>query len=322
MKKEYTMRIIFLMSLFLIFSLNTSPQVKKISTKEIEQCLNIYGLDSTLQSFSCAYTPIYKIDSALYLKMVTDINDYSSKNLYFLFNGANNMQDSFLSNKVFDLYKEHCSILKNEAIDSKYKTIKTLDNHYLAVFVKQKNDSIESFLKSEYNFWKNGINEVNKLSSIRRFFKSLNGEDLLEDTHYNCLIIMLGLKYLNSPYYSDVVEKYHRENLGKWSQDTKLGGYTYVYDYNEFGSIVVDLRNEYESLSDIKFEEEPDLLNLTTHEFPSTMNCSNKLIYNNKIGIFNAGCNVGSLSAFSTIYKLELVGTNKLKITILDGWMS
>lgn len=308
MRKEKSLIIqLSIILMVLIFSVNINSQtpVKKIATIEIENILDNNGIDSAMAFFSqWHHIPIYKIDPVLYLKMINPIDSYSSKYSYIIFDGANNIHNQFLAEKTFKLFKEHTSTLKNTAINSKYKKISRIDNTDLSVLVKQKNDSLESFLKSEYDFWK-------KATEVRK----------KNESHYNCLVIMLAFKRLNSPCYSGTAENYHRSNVDKWSKDTTLEGHKYIYGYKEYETSMIELKNEYNELSDVSFMEEPALSNIVG-EYTNNGKCWNILIHKGKRGILDVGCQYGGLSGHGNRYLIELAGKNQLKVSILSGWIS
>jgi hypothetical protein len=309
MDKKITIvsRVFVTMLMLLVFAFNASSQIKKISTSEIEKKLIEYGIDSAMTSFRWYHAPIYKLDSTLYIRMTDYVDNYSSRYSGFVFDGANNIQNPLLAQKVLELVKDYTSGLKKTAVDSKYKKVKIIDKeHHILLLLKQDNDSIESFIKNEYDFWKNATEIRNK-----------------KESHYNSLKMMLALKEMNSSYYSESVENFHRENVSKSSRDSQLKGYS-IYEYNEHYSSVIALENEYSNLGEINFEAEKELSDEL--EIPSYLidnkKCWSELIYKDKKGILDLGCQFSGLSGYGNRYVIELVGKNKLKVSIIGSWIS
>ena len=296
-------------------------QVEKIPTDQIKRTLIDNGLDSAMNYFSNWYhIPIYKIDMQLCNEIVSKI-DTESYHVHFLLDVANNVQNKDLSDKIYSLFNSHCLELKSTAVKSEYTQIKSINDSYLSVLLKQENDSLEYLLVDNYQYWNNAISEVRKISRLKRFFKSLGGDYLQEDCHYNCLINLLGLKDLNSKYYSDSLEHYHRANVRKYQKDNSLGQYNYRFEYKEYDVAIINLDYEYEDLGEIDFERELKLMNYFK-EYPDNINCWRTLIYNDKSGILDLGCQYAPLAGHGNRYRIELIENNKLKIITLQTWIS
>lgn len=299
---------ILVLSVLLIFTLSINSQIKKISTGQIREQLVKNGIDSAIASYSWSRTPLYKIDSILYFQMADSVTNFHSKHLDFVANGANSYQSPTLAQKMLQFVKEYTSELKEKAIASKYKKVKIIDEDaYLLILIKQKDDSIEKYFKDEYDFWKNATEIGNK-----------------KESHYNCLKMMLALKELGSPYYSESSENFHRENVKKSDRDRKLRSWRYVYEYKEYETSIVDLKNKYDRLEDINFEEETELAKMfgMLSSYKNDNDCWSELIYKDNKAILDLGCQWGPLSGVGTRCLVELVDKNKLRVITLDSWIS
>ena len=296
-------------------------QVIKIPTNQIRQTLIDSGLDSAMNYFrNWNHIPIYRIDMQLCIDIIEKI-DLESNYIGFMLDVANNVQTKRLSEKSYSLFKNHCMELRAIADNSEYAEIKTLDGSYLSVLLKQKNDSLESLLLDNYQYWKNAISEVQKISVLTRFVKSLRGDYLFEDCHYNCLITLLGLKKLNSKFYSDSLEYFHRENVRKFQKDNFLGQGIYLYAYREYDEVIIELNRGYKNLGEIDFETETELRDYI-ERFPDKEYCWKKLIYNDRNGILDLGCQIAPLAGNGKSYRIELIEKNKLKIITIQDWIS
>jgi len=311
-------------SIFFVLTLNFNPsfgQIRKISSNEMMDIINKGGLDSANKYFPSFYDmPISKIDSNLSKKIISKI-DIHSKYSVLLLKFCNNIQDTLLSEKIYELFQSQCEEIKSIAKESNYTNIKTIDDKYLLALVKQRNDSVENLLTKNFNYWVQAISEVNKISGIKRFAKSLHGDYLIEDCHYNCLMLILGLKHIGSKLYSESIENYHRGKVREFQKDDSLGQFSSSYKYYEFNTITIKLAKEYDNLNDIEFESEPRL-NKFFEKYPNKAECWKTLFYNNKNGILDLGCIFAPLVGHGNRYRFELVERNKLRISFLKSWIS
>jgi hypothetical protein len=311
-------------SILLLLTLNLNllfGQIRKISSNEMMDIIEKSGLDSAKKYFPSFYDmPIYKIDSSLSEKIICKINIHS-KYSELLLDYCSNIQDSLLSEKIYELFKAQCQVLKSFAKESNYANIKTIDDKYLFALVKQRNDSSENLLKENYQYWVQTISETQRISSIKRIVKSLHGDYLEEDCHYNCLMLALGLKKLGSRFYSDSMENNHRGKVREFQKNDSLGKYSNRYKYKEFNSITIKLAKEYDNVGEIEFESEPRLQKFF-EKYPNDVKCWKTVFYNKNSGILDLGCNYAPLVGHGNRYRLELVEKNKLRIIILESWIS
>ncbi|MGA2298846.1 MAG: hypothetical protein ABSG15_14970 [FCB group bacterium] len=309
--------------LFFLFSFNLEGQIKKISTQEISDHLDKYGLDSTMSSIE--YLPIleiFDIDTILTRNFLNKIDNENSKYSHFLLEILNNHFDSTLSNRAYQICSKYCENIRNAAIENEYTSIQELKAEYLYVLIRQHHNLTEKLLIDEYKFWHNAIEKIEQFSFFYMFFKKLKGDNILEYCHLNCLNLQLALKEIKSIYHSDSLENFHQKNIWEWMHTNTLKSNVNIYENREAPGSIYKLENDYNNLKEINFYNEPNLAFLIK-DYTDSKYCTIVLVYNHNIGILDLSYlyspTAGYFEGYFSRYKIELINRRQLKLVFIDG---
>lgn len=308
--------------MFLTFS-NFAQEIRKVNTIDLIPIAERFGLDSALK-VSGGF-PIYIIDTTTALDLLRYVNTYVnySKSEYFFTTMAHNWITPELKEKTFDLLnKEIIKGLKSKSTD--HGNFPILDDKLLICIAKQKPDAVEDLLINYYEYW-NKLADSIRLTYprvIKRFFNSFSkGNPCVvsyEDCNMNCYNILWVLKSIQSNFYTQEKLDYNNSKLRKWQQNHDP--LRFERKHYEIQERVLQLKNDYESISSLDFVNEPELDQLT--RVMDSTKCWKFLLYNGKLGILDIGCSYGPLAGNGTTYKIELIDRNRIKIKIISGWIS
>lgn len=311
--------------LFLLIVKVSAQEIKRVNTRDLVPIAKTYGIDSAL--IVSGGFPIYIIDTLTAIKLLDFVDDYErySQTENFFNNMAHNWETQFLSKKTLELSNRVTEKIKNGSID-KYGNLIVLDDKLIISIIKQKPDSIETLLIDCYGICSKIADSLKTkfpLGLYRFFYSFKNGThptvDAFEDCNMNCYKIMWTLRQLNSRYYVLKKLEYHNSQLRRWQQNPDILRFEDLY--HEYDSKVLTLSNQYDSISVIDFENEPELRKITS-EYGTIDKCWKHLLTYKNQGFFEMGCQFATLSGHGIIYKLELIDKNKLKITITQAWIS
>mgnify|MGYP001795994227 FL=1 len=130
---------------------------------------------------------------------------------------------------------------------------------------------------------------------------------------------MWTLGQIKSNFFDSEKLNYHNSQLRKWQQNRDM--MRFKETYNEYGIQIVNLKEQYSSISEIDFTNEPDLRNMLS-DFDSKDKCWKFMLINAKQGFLDLGCQFAPLAGHGIMYKLELLENNKLKISKITEWIS
>jgi hypothetical protein len=305
---------------FLYFS---SIGQKSISTRELENIADKYGADSALKIIR-PFIDISEIDTsaALYIALKC----YNSKNNYL----------------PLAFFSEMGQIIKNETIN--LKTISALESYsdsfydssdkgYEAIVIPdgifhvlifQYDPSIIPTLEEAFTFWEQKADSVkNKYpSGIKRFFQRFKGtppsEQLFSDCKQNSYKLAWTLNKFKVSEFpverANAIRQQLVPNLRNYDMDR------FTYKQYQFKSYTIELKNFYKSIDEIDFDNEPEFVRLK--ENLEGKGCWKKIITNDKLGLYEIGCQWAPLAGRGKILRIELINKNKLKVTEVQAWIS
>jgi len=320
------MKTLHLIIILYLFIVKVSAQdIKIVSTRDLVPIAKTYGIDSAL--IVSGGFPIYIVDTLTAINLLEYVDNYErySQTENFFNKMAHNWKTQFLSQKTFELTRRVTEKIKKGSID-KYGNLFVLDDKLIISIIKQKPDSIESLLIDCYWNCSKIADSLKSIfpSGLYRFFYSFkNGTHptvrAYESCNMNCYKIMWTLRQLNSKYYDLNKLENHNSQLRLWQQNPDILRFedsNHEYDYK-----VLTLLNQYDSLSVIDFENEPELKKILS-EYSTNDRCWKFLLTNKIQGFLDLGCQFAPLSGHGVILKLELIEKNKLKMTMTEAWIS
>jgi len=310
----------------LIVSLNLSGQdLRILNTKDLIPISNSFGLDSALNLTT--NIPIYYIDPDVAKQLVglTKNATPSSKIEYFLVDYALHIRDNKkLPDLLYDYFNRQRPLIKDYEPDYPY-SLPRISQDALFALIEYPTDKTDSLLIGYYKDWneksKKYYSDYLKGKTETNSRKKEKLMSPFEDCNYNCYVILLALDSLGSDFFNrDTLEK-HQSNLKSYWQDGfgihKSGDFT---DYNRSNPIKsIELSKAYNSIGEIEFDKEPDLKDMFKR-YNKTY-CWKFVIYKDKIGYLDLGCQSGPLAGFGVFYRLELT-ENILIIHEIQTWIS
>ena len=302
---------------FLILSLNIFGQELKIlNTKDLVEIAEKYGLDSALvRTYG---TPIFHIDktSAEQLVKLIKYNKPSNRIEEFLVDYALCGNDANLSEILHDFFNRKKDEIK-EYVPSGYGYFPSISIKKLFILIANSTKQTDSLLFDYYKLWNEKSTYYKE--DYERGFKEKNErkkEELMtpyQCCNNNCHTILSFLKQMNSPLYSKNKQEYHKKFLktywiskfADWEDEfarnkKDCSEYTQNNVYK-----TITLTKEYNSIGDIDFDEEVELKDLF-NEYNDESNCWKLLMYNDKNGYLDLGCQWDILAGGGVFYRLEL----------------
>ena len=299
-----------------------------INTKDLIRISEEYGLDSAL--VLTKGIPIFYIDNKTTEQLIKQIkhnqpSDRIEKFLveYALCKGGANLSE--ILHEYF--YRKKDEI--NEYSPDNFRGLPRISENSLFALIENPSKQTDSLLLSYYEQW----NEKSAYykQDYERGVEERNGrekEKLMtpyENCHFNCYILQRFLKEIESPFYNQEKLEYHQKNLAHyWRNGFGIGKNTnncsaskYVTGNNIYKSI--KLTKNYNSIGDIDFDKEAELTKLFNRYNES--HCWKFVIYSDKNGFLDIGCQSGPLAGFGEFYRLELKNNN-LIIHELYSWIS
>src|SRR5450432_602686 len=177
--------------IFFLTLLSHSAVGQKISTKEVENIANRYGVDSALKTVRPS-TEIFEIDTSVALSIAlkcSDLNNYSRQFTYFTSMGQV-IKNETINSKTIESLKSYQGLF-SDSVTKSYKYFVIPDEVFL-VLAFQNNISIIATLKTEFNFWEHKADSIRNTfpSKTKRFFQRFKGtppsEQLFSDCEENC----------------------------------------------------------------------------------------------------------------------------------------
>ncbi len=310
---------------FLILSLNVSGQnLRMLNTKDLIKISDDHGLDSALNL--TGDLPIYYIDKMVAEKLAGQtLNDKASdKAESFLADYALHVKDNNLPEILYSFFDRK----RNEIADykpSEFHSLPRISQDALVALIVNSTNKTDSLLFQYYHDWevKSKVYESDYLKG-KTEMDTRKKEKLMspfEDCNYNCYTILLALDSMNSKFFDQTKLERHQKNLKYYWQGgfhfDKTGDFTDYKSGNIFKTI--KLKTQYNSIGDIDLNKEIEFQELLNRYNKSY--CWKFIMYNDKIGYLDLGCQSAPLAGQGVLYRLELIG-DKLRIYEIESWIS
>lgn len=298
--------------------------LKIIKTDSLYNIAKEYGIDSAL--LVSQNLPIYKIDSLTAISLLDFVYGYSfpSKSEYFFRQMAHNWKAKPIQDKTYELAVGRIKNMLKETASSE-RWLLDIDDGLLIAITIQKPDSIESYLIDCYKHYSDLTEQYKELfpSAFTRFFHFFKDGthktvSMYKNAHKICYRIMWTLGELKSSFYDEKKLSYHNSKLEQWQKNPKM--LRYYTPYREYEEKEISLNQNYQSIEDIDFQNEPEFVKIIQSYIREE--CWSFILYHNKLGFLDVGCTFAPLSGHGSTYKIELHNSNKIKLTVISEWIS
>ena len=283
-----------------------------------------FGLNSAL-SVSGNF-PIYKIDSLTAIRLLSFVHRYPfpSKSEYFFRQMAHNWKIKPIQEKTRELAVAQIKRMLKETATPERSPIDIDDGLLIAITI-QKPDSIESYLIDCYNHYFDLAEQYKDLFPpvLTRFFSFFKDGThktvtIYKGVHMTCYKIMWTLGELGSSFYDKKKLSYHNSKLEHWRKNPQM--LRYYAPYREYEEEVILLNHDYQSIGDIDFQNEPELIKLLRGY--NRDKCWIFILYHNTSGFLDVGCSFAPLAGHGSTFKIELCEPNKIRLTKISEWIS
>jgi hypothetical protein len=317
-----TMRTLTLIFFLTLFSLVTVGQ-KRITTIELENVADKYGIDSALKTV-IPFTEIFQIDTAVALSIglkCYDLKNYSRQFTFFTTTGQV-IKSQAINSKAINNVKTYENLL-SDATKRQFNGI-VIPDQIFHVLVFQNDNSIIPLLKTEFIFWERKADSIRNTypSKIKRFFQKFKGtppsEQLFSDCKENCYKIAWSLNKFGARNFTIERANAIRQQLVPYLRNYDIE--RSKFKPNTFGSDTIQLAQSYNSITEIDFDNEVEFVKLK--ENLEGDKCYKQIITNNKMALYDIGCRWSSRAGSGKTLKLELVSSNILKVTVIRLWLS
>ncbi len=296
---------------------------KSISTKELESIADKYGVDSALKTVR-PFTEIFKIDTSIALSIAlkcSDLSNYSRQFTYFTSMGQVIKNETINSNAIKNL-KTYIGLF-SDTVNKSYKYF-VIPDQVFHVLAFQNDISIIPTLKAEFNFWEHNADSIRTIypSKTKRFFQRFKGtppsEQLFSDCKENCYKLAWTLYKLNDGGFPLSRANAIRQQLVPYLRDYDME--RFKFKSYEGKSDTLQLNKSYSSIDEIDFDNELEFVKLK--ENLEGDKCWKQIITNGKSGLYEIGCQWARLAGRGKTIRLELIGSNKLQVTVISAWIS
>ena len=294
-----------------------------VSTKELENIADKFGVDSALKMVR-PVSEIYLIDSSVALSIAqkcSDLKNYSRQFSYFTDIGQV-MKNQSINAKSLDNLKNYKALFHDTGI--KQDKAFVIPDQIFHVLAFQNDNSIIPTLKTEFNFWERKADSIRNMypSKTKRFFQRFKGappsEQLFSDCKENSYKLAWTLNKLGDSDFSLERANAIRQQLVPYLRDYNMERFK-LRPY-QFKSDTLQLTKSYTSIAEIDFDNEIEFVKL--NENLEGGKCWNQIITNSKTGLYEIGCQWAPLAGRGKTIRLELIGDNKLQVTVISTWMS
>lgn len=291
----------------------------KTTTKELASIANTFGVDSALKSFRAFnYSNcIYQTDTVAALSIAlqcSDLTNYSRQLNYFTDIGQITKSEA-LNSKALTNLKSYKLVL-SDTTNHEFKKFVVPDEIF-HVLVFQNDTSIIPHLIAEFDFWEQTADSIhnNRPSAVTRFFQSFKGfppsSQLYSDCKENSFKLAWTLNKLQASGFTADKVNAIRQQLVPYLINYDMDRYKYK-SYQLRGD-TIQLQMSFSSFDDI--DNFNDLaLGRYTGDFEGEK-CWKQIVTNSKQCLYSRGC-----YSSGEVLGLQLIGQNKLLITILDAW--
>lgn len=310
---------------FLILAFNAFNQdLKILDTRSLIDISKNQGLDSALNITN--NIPIYIIDKITAHRLIelTLVNRPSSRIEDFLVDYALHFHNSEISEILHEYFERKRGEIESYKPDY-FNGFPRISQDALVALIENNSKKTDSLLIRYYQDWK-AKSTGYEAEYLKGQVETNAGkkEKLMspfEDCNYNCYNILLALDRLKSRFANKEKLECHQKNLKYYWQSgfplSKTGDFTNYKENYIFKTI--KLTNHYETLRDINFNKEQQLKELT--KLYNKSYCWKFIMYNEKIGYLDLGCQSGPLAGSGVLYRLELKD-NILTLYRLKTWIS
>jgi len=309
--------------IFLLTMLSLSTVGQKISSKELENIADKFGVDSALKAVR-PVSEIYIIDPSAALSIAqkcSDLKNYSRQFSYFTDMGQV-MKNQFINSKALDNLKTYKALFHDTGI-KQYKSF-VIPDQIFHVLAFQNDTSIIPALKTEFNFWERKADSIKNTypSETKRFFQRFKGtppsEQLFSDCKENSYKLAWTLNKLGDRDFSLDRTNAIRQQLVPYLRDYNME--RYKFKPYQLKSDTLQLNKSYTSIDEIDFDNEIEFVKLK--ENLEGDKCWKQIITNGKTGLYEIGCQWAPLAGRGKTIRLEVIEGNKLQVSIISAWIS
>src|SRR6185437_2834729 len=250
-----------------------------------------------------------------------DLKNYSRQFAFFTTTGQV-IESQAINSKAINNLKTYKNLL-SDTIMPQFKAI-AIPDQIFHVLVFQNDNSVIPVLKAEFTFWERKADSIRNTypSKIKRFFQKFKGtppsEQLFSDCKENCYKIAWTLNKFGASDFTNERANAIRQQLVPYLRNYDMERFKFTSD--TFGSDIIQLSQSYNSIAEIDFDNEPEFVKL--RENLEGDKCWNQIITNNKKGLYDIGCQWAPLAGLGKTIRLELISNNKLRVTVINLWIS
>ena len=317
-------KILIICVLVFFVTFTKGQELRIVKTDSLHYIAKEFGLDSVL--IVSRNFPIYKIDSLTAINLLDFVYAYSfpSKSEYFFRQMAHSWKVKPIQEKTHKLAVAQIESMLKETATLERRLIGIDDGLLIAITI-QKPDSIENYLIDVYKHYSDLVEQYKELfpSAFKRFFHFFKDGthstvSLYKDVHMTCYKIMWTLGELESSFYDEKKLSYHNSKLEQWQKNPKM--LRYYTPYREYEEKEVLLNQDYQSIGEIDFLNEPELVEML--QGYRRTECWTFILYHNKLGFLDVGCSFTPLAGHGSTFKIELYESNKIRLTMISQWIS
>ncbi|MCC6690431.1 MAG: hypothetical protein IT235_02755 [Bacteroidia bacterium] len=301
----------------------TSFGQTKLTTKDLEYISDTFGVDSALE-VSGAFGACYDIDLNVALQLALKCNNLENYTKQFShFNKVGQLiKDKELNSKAFVNLKQYRNIiydtLKHKLIDYE------IPDELFLIFIFQNDKSITIELKAEFNFWEQCADSIqeNYPDWTKRFIHFFTGESCWRDLHNICKQNSFKIAWTLNKFEVEgfTTKKINslRRQLFSWQRNQEMD--RFKYQPYQYGIDTITLRNSYSTIDEINIADEPELS--FKKENLDKVKCWDKILSNEKVGLYDFGCVWNELGGYGKTLRIELIAPNKLKVSTVSSWIN
>ncbi|MAY84904.1 MAG: hypothetical protein CMP59_12305 [Flavobacteriales bacterium] len=318
----------------LLFLSNLSAQeLNIVTTEEILEISNDYGLDSALQS--TRGIPVWLLDTNSSIELFKDIleNEDSYEIESFLIDFAVNIETDLIDiGEIINKYYQRKYNAYSSEIPLQYGCcLPKLRENSLFILLKYKTVNTEEILIKYYELWKSKVIEYKSDYEIGLLETSNRKKELLTTNfiraNENCNQYLLALKEVRSAHYNFLKMEYHNSFLSEYSKSSED---SHIYLKNDFfrdfegpafDTTEIILEEKVNSLKDLNELSDPELKNFF-ERYSNDKSCWKFLFINGNEGFLDVGCQYGPLAGGGSHYRIKLINGRKLFLYRITTWMS
>ena len=308
----------------LLVTLAKGQELRIVKTDSLYHIAKEFGLDSALSLSK--NLPIYKIDSLTAISLLDFVFEYSfsRKSEYFFRKMAHNWKIPPIQEKTYEFAIDRFQKILSDTANTQNR-IRSIEDRLLIAILVQRPDSMEKYLIDCYNHCLKLAESYKKLfppthKRFFHFFKEGYHSTVLayKGCHMNCYKIMWTLGQLGSSFFDTKKLSYHNNELENWQKNPNI--LKFQEHYKEYEAKEITLNQIYNSIDNIDFATEPELLKIL--QGYKTDKCWTFILCHEKLGFLDIGCRYAPLAGYGYTYKIELYEPDKIRFTIISAWIS